>query len=117
LVAAPLDVGSYTWSGRQMSGPAFLLGVPGAITIAAAFACFAMWYGLYRERPWVRHVIFVSITGAMALGMLAATTRNSISVPDWIPAVGIVLALYWYLYRKRNVRQYFSRLASSKAGA
>jgi len=113
FIMAPLNIGTYTYYGRSVTGPEFLALDWGPMVVLAA-ATSLLCIGLWTRRAWVRPA-FVALIALALLWEPAKALRTSLSAGVGNGAIGLFIVglACWYLYGSTNARDYFDSLRAA----
>ena len=113
FILAPLNIGTYTYYGRTVTGPEFLaLDWPPMVILAATTTTLCI--GLWTRRVWARPLFIVLMTIAL-LWEPVKTLQTSLKagIGNALISLVIVGIASWYLYGSTRARVYFDSLRAA----
>jgi uncharacterized membrane protein (DUF2068 family) len=99
-------------------GIATLIAIPfvaifGALWIALGIASLVVAYGLFKGKSWAWYVAVVLSIIGVVVNVISLVTGNMGAITGALVGIAINAIVLYYLSR-RNVRQYFGKVASAK---
>jgi uncharacterized membrane protein HdeD (DUF308 family) len=94
-------------------GSGSILTVLGAVLIPLGIASLVVAYGLFKAKSWAWSVAFVLSIIGIVVNVISLVTANMGAITGALVGIAINAIVLYYLSR-RNVRQYFGKVAAAK---
>ncbi len=94
-------------------GSGTILTVLGAVLIPLGIASLVVAYGLFKAKSWAWFVTAVLSIIGLAVNVVSLVTTNMGAIAGALVGISIKAVILYYLSR-RNVRQYFGKVAAAK---
>jgi uncharacterized membrane protein (DUF2068 family) len=109
----PFTLGEQT---ALAQGSGSILTVLGALLIPVGIASFVVAYGLFKGKSWSWTVAVVLSAIGLAINVISLVTSNMGGITGALVGIAINAIVLYYLSR-RNVRQYFGKVAAPRESA
>jgi hypothetical protein len=94
-------------------GSGLILTVLGAVLIPLGIASLVVAYGLFKAKSWAWFVAVVLSIIGLAVNVVSLVTTNMSAITSALVGIAINAIVLYYLSR-RNIRQYFGKVATPK---
>jgi len=96
-----------------VQGTGSILTALGAILIPLGIASLVVAYGLFKGKSWAWFIAVVLSTIGLAINVISLVTGNMGAITGALVGIALNAIVLYYLSR-RNVRQYFGKVASAR---